>query len=100
MFTNKPFSKDIARVPLNKEAGFHHEHILISATVSHTDPISQYDDSLASKIARLLEGWAGVLRVEAHVLYDHCRTDTHALGCACDECGRVYEKTLGEEQKP
>ena len=99
MFANKPFSKDIARVPLNKEAGFHHERILISATVSHTNSISQYDDSLAIKIAELLGGWSGVLRVEARVLFDHCRTDTHSRGCACDECGRVYEKTLGEEQK-
>lgn len=71
----------------SNERGFTVEHIMLSVTVVHTNQIIQYDDSCASILKKKLEKeYAGVVRVDAFVLYDHTKTEVHSEGCECGKC--------------
>lgn len=66
--------------------GFTIEHILLSVTVVHTNRIIQYDDSCAHLIKKYLHEYNGVLTIDAQVLYNHTKVDSHIDGCECGMC--------------
>jgi hypothetical protein len=73
--------------PEGGERGFTIEHILLSITVVHTNRIMQYDDTCANIVKKKLEEeFKGVVRVNAHALYDHSKIDAHTKGCQCHIC--------------
>jgi hypothetical protein len=66
--------------------GLQVEHIMLSVTVVHGSSMMQYDDSCAFLIGKHLKEYNGIVSVQAEVLYDHTKTETHFEGCQCGNC--------------
>lgn len=59
---------------------------MLSVTVVHGSSMMQYDDSCAFLIGKHLKEYNGIVSVQAEVLYDHSKADTHFAGCQCGNC--------------
>jgi hypothetical protein len=79
-------NSELSQIRPEDHNGLQVERILLSVTVVHGSKMMQYDDSCAFLIGNGLKEYNGVVSVQAEVLYDHSKTDTHPEGCECGNC--------------